>query len=115
MKKLMTLIIVLFISVTTFARDKATENANKNIEKLNNALIAGNPEAKLTDIQKKDVLELLLATSKEVRNIQKTVTDKDEKQTQIKAAYAEQAKKINTVILTKEQVKARQLGNKKAK
>lgn len=115
MKKLITLFIVLLISVTTFAQDKATENATKQIEQLNEKLVTGNPAAKLTDIQKKDLLVLFMATNKELNQIRKNVSDKDEKQTQVKAVYAAQAKKMNSEILTKEQLKAKKIGNEKLK
>ncbi|SDX89536.1 hypothetical protein SAMN05444411_11129 [Lutibacter oricola] len=111
-KLLVSLLFVVTISFSTVAQDKSAMAAAKGLEKLKKEIVTGDASVALSKKQEKEFTAAFVKNLKAIKEVKKTVTDKTEKQAQIKELYRTFSIKLKQEILTKAQNVARQKGKK---
>lgn len=114
LKLLLSLIFIFTIALSGFSQDKMAALADKKMAEVNNQLEAGGG-VKLDAKQEKTYKDAFVANQKKINKVRKTIKNKIEKQTQIKALYAEFSKALKGEVLTKAQVVAKGKGRKALK
>ncbi|WP_111706230.1 hypothetical protein [Lutibacter citreus] len=114
LKLLLSLVFIFTITLSGFSQDKMSALAVKKMAEVNQQLEAGGG-AKLDAKQEKAYKEAFIENQKKINNVRKTVKDKAEKQTKIKALYSEFGKVLKSEVLTKEQSYAKSKGRKALK
>jgi hypothetical protein len=113
-KLLMSAILIIAFSSTSFAQDKATIEATKKVTELNQELTSVDKSAALTDEQQKEITALYVEKTKAIKKIKKGVADEKEQKIQIQALNKELGKKVYG-LLNKEQQAAKKAAKKSAK
>ncbi len=99
-------------TVTGFAQsDKLKEATNKKVEALNSQIVATDASLALSNEQREQIYNIYVERLKELKKAKKEGSSKEE----IKAINKKYFKKINSEVLTQEQMKARKKNKKNKK
>lgn len=86
---------------------KMQERARAQVEKLNDQIVSGNPNAGLTQEQQEKILNSYMEKFRKIRKLRTSEMDDEQKEAKIKGLHKETAQIINMEILTKEQRQAK--------
>lgn len=104
------LMVLFFISNGNAQSAKMVQKAADKVEELNKMLVSVDPAAALSEEQIKQITDLEVKKSQEMRKIKKSDATEEEKTAQKKAFRKEMRQEINKNIFTKEQKQAWKAG-----